>query len=127
MQTFLLQKVITLPLPETCINGKWVCDGDADCADGSDEVDCICSDDEFQCADDCKRGDVSDNEAEVPFFQCVAKSRRYDNITDCDNQRDRIASSNVIVRQRKYKLIAKFDLKVANSENLLISVKVKKF
>ena len=55
-----------------CIDLSWLCDGIPDCSGGQDEVDCVCSDDEFQC-NVCGR----DNECNdgIPHHQCIDESR----------------------------------------------------
>ena len=54
-----------------------VCDGIPDCSDGSDEVDCVCSDDQFQCSR-CERG-----EGCVDPFYCLPRANVGDGRRDC--------------------------------------------
>ena len=55
-----------------------VCDGAPDCKDGSDEVDCLCSDNQFQCSR-CERGDTDCND---PFY-CLPRANVEDGRQDC--------------------------------------------
>ena len=68
-----------------CIDLSWLCDGIPDCSGGQDEVDCVCSDDEFQC-NVCKRDDECDDG--IPFHQCIDDSRVDDGNEDCLNGND---------------------------------------
>ena len=79
-----------------CIDLSWLCDGIPDCSGGEDEVDCVCSDDEFQC-NVCGRDDECDDE--IPWNLCIDESRVRDggtgwyslgsgDVNDCWNGND---------------------------------------
>ena len=58
-----------------CIQDSWVCDGDADCADGGDEANCpTCASDEFQCRD----------------YTCRQLSQVCDGVDDCSEGLDEV-------------------------------------
>ena len=66
-----------------CIPTKYMCDGVKDCEDGSDEIECSCSEDEFQCSRRIEGGNVRDN-----LYQCISLNFTKDEKCDCLSEKD---------------------------------------
>ena len=66
-----------------CIPKKYMCDGVKDCKDGSDEIECSCSEDEFQCSRRIEGGNVYNN-----LYQCISLNSTKDRKWDCLSVKD---------------------------------------
>ena len=60
-----------------------MCDGVKDCENGSDEMECSCAKDKFQCSQRIEGGSVVEN-----LYQCISKNYVNNGIPDCLSLKD---------------------------------------
>lgn len=83
--------------PVNCIPRRWMCNGVQECDDGSDEEECTCLENEFQCSW-CQPGLNCDGTIEYSLFQCIPIHLLNNNETDCLSRRDEKYVANLLFK-----------------------------